>query len=177
MAMAADWYPSMGFEVHTLSHFCGVTFARLSGHLILDKDNIDIGMRILNHTGLFPKEYKMWILRGNDASKTNYFVSFKTFWENAVQIAAFTAVPASQHRYCMATTNDDASAQLLTDVVLNFRTAFAATQELLQSNTVNILAIQGQLQMLCQAVGTGQPPLQQPFLPTSTPAGIHPRSR
>jgi hypothetical protein len=57
----------------------------------------------------------------------------------------------------MAATDDDASASL-TDAVFNFGTAYAATQETLRSNTVNITAIQGQLQMLCQAVGNGQPP-------------------
>ena len=57
----------------------------------------------------------------------------------------------------MAATDDDASASL-TDAVSNFGTAYAATQETLRSNTANITAIQGQLQMLCQAVGNGQPP-------------------
>jgi hypothetical protein len=162
MAMATDWQPSMGFEVRTLCLFCSVTFASLSGHPIMDKDTIDIGMHILNRMGLFLKEYKMWILCGNDASKTNEFVSFKTFWENAVKIAAFTTVSESQHRYGMAPTNNDASAQSLMDAALNINTAFTATQESLQSNTTNILVIQGQLQMLCQAFNSVQPPQQQP---------------
>jgi hypothetical protein len=97
MAMAPNWHPSMGFEVLTLCHFRGITFASLSGHPITDKDMVHIGIRVLDHTGLFPKEYKTWILSGNGTSKTNDFISFKTFWENAVQIAAFTTVPASQH--------------------------------------------------------------------------------
>jgi hypothetical protein len=73
----------------------------------------------------------MWILRGKGASKTNDLVSFKTFRGNAVQISAFTTVPASQHGYGMAATNDDALAHLLTDAVSTFGTAYAATQELL----------------------------------------------
>jgi hypothetical protein len=97
MAMAANWHPSMGFEVITLHPFHDVTFASLSGLPITDKDMVNIGIRVLNCTGLYPKEYKMWILHSNDASKMNDFISFKTFWENAVQIAAFTAIPASQH--------------------------------------------------------------------------------
>ena len=44
------------------------------------------------------------------------------------------------------------------DAVSNFGTAYAATQESLQSNTANIMAIQGKLQMLCQAIGNNQPP-------------------
>jgi hypothetical protein len=57
----------------------------------------------------------------------------------------------------MVATDNKASASL-TDSVSNFGTAYAATQESLQSNTANIMAIQGQLQMLCQAIGNGPPP-------------------
>jgi hypothetical protein len=162
MAMAADWHPSMGFDLLTMRLFRGVTFASLSGHPITDKNKVDIGIRVLNLMGFFPKEYKMWVLHGNDTSKMNNFVPFKTFWENAVQIAAFTAVLASQHGYGMAATDNNALVHLLMDAVSNFGTAYAVTQESLQSNATNIAAIQGQLQMLCQAVGAGQPPQQQP---------------
>ena len=82
------------------------------------------------------------------------FAAFKSFWENAVQIAAFTSVPASQHGYGMVATNDDTSTSL-TNAVSNFGTVYAATQESLQSNTANIMTIQGQFQMLCQAVRNG----------------------
>ncbi len=128
MDMAADWHPSMGFEVLTSRLFHGVTFASLSSHPITDKDTVDIGVHVLNCTGLFAKEYKMWILQGNDANNVIDFAAFKSFWENAVQIAAFTSAPASQHGYGMAATNDNASASL-TDAVSNFSTAYAATQE------------------------------------------------
>jgi hypothetical protein len=132
----------MEFVVLTSRLFCGVTFASLSDHPVTDKDMVDIGVRVLNHTGLFSKEYKTWNLRGNNASKTNDFVSFKTFWENTVpQIAACIAVPASQHGYGMAATNDDASAHLLTDEVSTFGMVYAATQESLRLNATNISAI------------------------------------
>ncbi len=78
-AMAADWHPLMGFDLLALCLFHGVTFKSLSGHLIMDKDTINIGMCILNCMGLFPKEYKTWILRGNDGAKTNDCISFKCF--------------------------------------------------------------------------------------------------
>jgi hypothetical protein len=155
--MAADWHPSMGFEVLTSRLFRGVTFASLSGHPITDKDTVDIGVHVLNRTGLFGEEYKAWILRGDDPNNAIDFAAFKSFWENAVQIAAFTAVPASNHGYGMGLANDDDTASL-TDAVSNFGTAYATTQESLRSNTANINAIQGQLQMLCQALGNGQPP-------------------
>ena len=61
-AMAANWHPSMGFEVLTSCLFRGVTFASLSGHPISDKDTVDNGVHVLNCTGLFAEEYKMWIL-------------------------------------------------------------------------------------------------------------------
>jgi hypothetical protein len=69
---------------------------------------------------------------------------------------AFTSVLASQHGYGMATTDEDAES--LTDAVSNFGTAYAATQESLRSTTANIAAMQEQIQMLCQVIGTGQPP-------------------
>ncbi len=129
--MTNDWHPSKGFAVLTLHLFCDITFVSLSGHPITDKDTVDIGIRVLNHTGLFPEEHKTWILCGNDARKMNDFVSFKTFWENAVQTAAFAAVPASQYRYGIAATNNDASAHFLTDAMSNFGTAYTANREFL----------------------------------------------
>ena len=57
-AMAANWHPSMGFEVLTLCLFRGVAFASLSRHPITDNDTIDISVHVLNRTGLFAKEYK-----------------------------------------------------------------------------------------------------------------------
>jgi hypothetical protein len=56
----------------------------------------------------------------------------------------------------MAATNKDAES--LMDAVSNFGTAYTTTQESLRSTTANIAGMQGQIQMLCQAIGTGQPP-------------------
>ncbi len=80
-AMAADWHHSMGFEVLTLRLFHGITFTSLSGHTITNNHTVNIGIRVLNCTGLFAKKYKAWIFCGNNASKTNNFVAFKSFWE------------------------------------------------------------------------------------------------
>jgi hypothetical protein len=76
-AMAANRHPSIGFKVLTLRLFHGVTFASLSGHPITDNNTINISVRILNHTGVFAKECKAWILRGDDASKTNNLAAFQ----------------------------------------------------------------------------------------------------
>ncbi len=89
---------------------------------------VHIGVRVLNRTGLFGEEYKAWILQGNNPNNAIDFAAFKSFWENAVQIAAFTAVLASTHGYGMGVANYDDTASL-TDAVSNFGTAYAATQE------------------------------------------------
>jgi hypothetical protein len=125
MALAANRHPSMGFEVLTLQLFCSVTFTSLSGHPVTDKDIVNISGRILNHTGLFPKEYTSWILYGNNARKMNNFVPFKICCENAVQVAVLTTIPASQHGYGTVATNNDVLGQMLTDVVSNFGLAYA----------------------------------------------------
>ena len=152
-AMALEWHPSQGFELLVARLFRGATFANLAKYPIPDDDIVDIGIRVLHCTGLFAKEYKAWITRGNNAKNLMNFAVFHAFWETAVNIAAFTATPASQHRYSMAATEDDASTTLLTDAVNNFGVAYAATQESLQSSNATISAMQGQLQMLCNMIG------------------------
>jgi hypothetical protein len=84
---------------------------------------------VLNCTGFFAKEYKNWIVHGDGSTKTNNFHSFKSFWENAVQLASCTSVPASHHGYSMAGNNNNASTQSLMDVDTNFWVAYATTQE------------------------------------------------
>jgi hypothetical protein len=86
MVMAANWHLSIWFEVLTSHLFSGITFASLSGHPITDNDMVNIGVRVLNRMGLFSKEYKTWILHGNNTSKTNDFALFKSFWENAIAV-------------------------------------------------------------------------------------------
>jgi hypothetical protein len=98
----------------------------LAKYPINDKDIVDIGIHILHQMGLFVEEYKTWILRGDNATKTNDFTAFSTFGADAVNIASFTATPASSHGYGMAAAEDDSSA--LTDAVSNFGAAYAATQ-------------------------------------------------
>jgi hypothetical protein len=87
------------------------------------------------------------------------FAAFHTFWGTAINIASFTATPASQHGYGMNVVEDGASAASLTNVVSNFGVAYTATQESLRNNNNNnsINAMQGQIQMLCNAIGN-QPP-------------------
>ena len=151
--MALDWHPSQGFELLVARLFCGATFANLAKYPIPDDDIVDIGIRVLHRTGLFAKEYKAWITLGDDATNSMSFAAFRAFWETAVNIAAFTATPASQHGYGMAAAKDNALTTLLTDAVNNFGIVYAATQESLRSSNASISAMQGQLQMLCNMIG------------------------
>jgi hypothetical protein len=157
-AMALDWHPLQGFELLVACLFYGATFANLAKYSIPDDDIVDIRIRVLHRTGLFAEEYKAWITRGNNPTNSMSFAAFRAFWETAVNIAAFTATPASQHGYGMAAAKDEALTTSLTDAVNNFGVAYAATQESLQSNNATISAMQGQLQMLCNMIGNRPPP-------------------
>ena len=79
--------------------------------------------------------------------------AFCYFWETAVNIASFMATPALQHSYGMNAVEDNPSATYLTGAVSNFGVAYAATQESLRNNNTSINAMQGQIQMLCNALG------------------------
>ena len=173
-AMALEWHPSQGFELLIARLFRGATFAALAKYPIPDDDIVDIGIRVLHRTGLFAEEYKTWITRGDDPANDMSFAAFRIFWETAVNIAAFTATPASQHGYGMAAAEDDASTASLTDAVSNFGVAYAATQESLRSTNATISAMQGQLQMLCNVIGNQPPPGMLQF---HQPPGQSRRSR
>jgi hypothetical protein len=159
--MASEWHPSMCFELLAAPLFRGATFAILTKCHINDDDIVDIGIRVLHQMGLFSEEYKTWILHGNNATKTNNFTAFRAFWADAVNIASFTATPASSHGYRMAAAKDNSSA--LTDAVSNFRAVYTATQESQRTSNKAINAMQGQIQMLCQALGSHPPPNMMPY--------------
>jgi hypothetical protein len=146
----------MGFELLPARLFHGATFANLAKYPINDNNIVDIGIRILHQTGLFSEEYKTWILCGDNATKTNDFTAFRNFWADAVNIASFTATLASSHGYGIAAAKDNSSA--LTDAVSNFGAAYAATQESQRTSNKAINTMQGQIQMLCQALGSHPPP-------------------
>jgi hypothetical protein len=66
---------------------------------------------------------------------------------------SFTATPTLQRGYVMNFVDEDASAASLTDAVSNFGGAYTTTQESIQNNNASINAMQGQIQMLCNAIG------------------------
>jgi hypothetical protein len=70
----------------------------------------------------------------------------------------------------MNNVKNDPSAAYLTDAVFNFGAAYTATQESLHNNNTSINAIQGQIQMLCNALGN-QPPACMLQYPQQTSQG------
>ncbi len=61
----------------------------------------------------------------------------------------------------MAATKDNSSA--LTDAVSNFGVAYAVTKESQGTSNEAINAMQVQIQMLCQALGSHPPPNMMPY--------------
>jgi hypothetical protein len=64
------------------------------------------------------------------------------------------ATPVLQHGYGMNAIEDNSSASSLTNAVSNFGMVYAATQESLRNNNPSINVMQGQIQILCNALGT-----------------------
>jgi hypothetical protein len=116
------------------------------------------------------EEYKAWITRGNNPTNDIDFDAFCSFWETAVNIVSFTATPASQHSFGMTTIEDDPSAAYLTNAVSNFGMAYAPPYESLRNNNASINAMQGQVQILCNALGN-QPPAGMLQYPQQTNQG------
>jgi hypothetical protein len=156
-AMTLEWHPSQGLELLVRCLFQGATFANLAKHPIPDDDIVNIGICVIHQTGLFAEENKAWITHGNNPTNNMDFAAFRSFWDTAVNIVSFTATPASQHGYGMNAAEDNASAASLTNAVSNFGVVYATMQESLCNNNAFINAMQGQIQMLCNAIGN-QPP-------------------
>jgi hypothetical protein len=169
-AMALEWHPSKGFKLLVVCLFQGATFANLAKHPIPNDDIVGIGICVTHWTGLFVEEYKAWITHGDNPTNDMDFAVFCSFWETAVNIASFTATTALQLGYGMNAVEDNPSASYLTDAVSNFVAAYATMQESLCNNKASINAMQGQIQMLCNALGN-QPPAGMPQYPQQTNQG------
>jgi hypothetical protein len=156
-AMTLEWHPSQGFELLVPHLLWGATFANLAKHPIPGDDIVDIGICVIHHTGLFAEEYKVWITCSNNPTNIMDFAAFHTFWEIAVNIVSFMATPALQHGYGMNAVEDNASANSLIYAVSNFGMAYTTTQESLCNNNTSINSMQGQIQMLCNAIGNHSP--------------------
>jgi hypothetical protein len=70
---------------------------------------IDIGLCIIKRCGMYSKEYKNWIARGNESPPIVEMIdSFKEYLSKAIALVNQTAALASQHSYGMAVVNDNA---------------------------------------------------------------------
>jgi hypothetical protein len=71
------------------------------------------------------------------------------------------SIPAAQHSYGMAATDDNTPQALYSKLLVIFGTAYAATQEMIKTQATNMAAMQGQLmnnQQFCMAVSQQPPP-------------------
>jgi hypothetical protein len=162
--------PNSRFELLVPRLFRGAIFSNLAKHPIPDDDIVNIGICVIHQTGLFAEEHKAWITRCDNPTNNMDLAAFRSFWETTVNIASFTATPASQHSYGMNAIENDPSAAYLTNAVSDFGAAYAAMQGSLCNNNASINAMQGQIQMLCNALGN-QPPAGMPQYPQQTNQG------
>jgi hypothetical protein len=111
---------------------------------------------------MYGKEYKAWIARKAIRPHiVETFDTFKTFWAVKITLVNQTAIPASLHRYRMATVNNDDSVVSYGKSIANFRAAYTTTQESVKAQGTTIALMQGQLQAMqqyCMALQQ-QPPL------------------
>jgi hypothetical protein len=63
--MAADWYPSDGFEPLATRLFIDASYASTARYPMDDCDVIDIGLRVIKRCGMYSEENKNWIAREN----------------------------------------------------------------------------------------------------------------
>jgi hypothetical protein len=158
--MASTWPPSKGFEPLAMRLYIGASYASATCYPMDDRDVINIGLHVIKHCGMYPKEAKNWILSKNAVPQIVKTInSFKEYWADAIAFINQTAVPASQHGYGMTAMDEDVSVALHGDSLVNFGATFAAMQDTMKSQTNSLVAMQNQLanSQLCMNVRQ-QPP-------------------
>jgi hypothetical protein len=160
--MAADWHPSDGFEPLATRLSVGASYKSAAHYPMNDHDVIDIGLREIKQCGMYSKEYKNWIARKSETPAIVEMIdSFKEYWASVITLVNQTSIPAGQHSYGMAATNNDALHALYSKLLANFGAAYDATQETIKTQATNMAAMQGQLtniKQFCMAVGQQPPP-------------------
>jgi hypothetical protein len=159
--MAATRHPSDGFEPLAMRLFIGASFMSVASYPMDNRDVIDIGLRIIKRCGMYAKEYKNLISRKNAVPLIVKMIdSFKEYWANVIALINQTAVLALHHGYGMTAVDNNALLVLYGDLLTNFGTGYAATQETMKSQADSLVAMQGQLayiQQFCMVIGQ-QPP-------------------
>jgi hypothetical protein len=160
--MAADWHPGNGFDALTLRLFTGAAYANATGYPIVDRNIVDIRIRVIKRCGLYAEEYKSWIAQATATPRiTETLDTFKTFWADKITLVNQTAIPASSHGYGMAAVNNDDTVASYGESIANFRAAYAATQESVKTQGTMIVALQTQLQAMqhyCMGLQQQPPP-------------------
>jgi hypothetical protein len=167
--MAATWHPSKGSEPLATHLFISASYTSAARYPMDDHDDIYIGLCIIKRCAMYAKEYKNWILRKNVVPAIVKTIdSFKEYWASMVALVNQTAVPALQHGYNMTAMDGNALVTLYRDLLANFGTVFAATQETMKSQSNSLVAMQNQLAniQLCMTVrqkppSSGYTPAQQ----------------
>ena len=125
----ANWHPGNGFDDLALRLFTGVAYANATGYPIVDRNIIDIGIRIIKRRGLYAEEYKSWIAQATTTPRVVKMLdTFKTFLADNITLVNQTAIPASLHGYGMAAVNNENTVALLEESIANFGTVNTATQ-------------------------------------------------
>jgi hypothetical protein len=135
----------------------------MDNHDIID---IDIGLRIIKHCGMYTKEYKNWILHENAVPPIIKTInSFKEYWDGTIALVNQNAVLALQHGYGMTTMDDDALVATYNDLLVSFGAAFAATQETMKSQADSLVTMQNQLANIQLCMNNGQQPPSSSYIP------------
>jgi hypothetical protein len=160
--IAANWHPSNCFDALTLGLFMSAAYPNATGYPIVDRNIVNIGIRVIKQCGLYAEEYKSWIAR---ATATPHIVkmldTFKKFWADKITLVNQTAIPASLHGYGMAAVNNDDTEASYSESIANFGAASAATQESVKTQATMIVLMQTQLQAMqlyCMGLQQQPPP-------------------
>jgi hypothetical protein len=151
--MAADWHPSNGFKPLMTRLFVGASYASVAPYPMNDCDVINIGLRVIKRCGMYSEEYINAIIEMID--------SFKEYCSRVILLINQTSIPATQHGYGMAATDNNALLAPYSESLANFSAAYAATQETIKTQATSMATMQGQLtniQQFCMAVGQQPPP-------------------
>ena len=148
-------------------------YSNATGYPIVDRDIVDIGIRVIKRCGLYAEEYKSWIARATATPRVvETLDTFKTFWAGKITLVNQTAIPASSRGYGMATVNNDTTVELFEESIANFGAAYAATQELVKTQGTTIASMQTQLQAMYQyCMGLQQQPPPAIYAPQQQAQG------
>jgi hypothetical protein len=97
------------------------------------------------------KEYKNLIACENKSPPIiELIVSFKEYWADAIALINQMTILATNHGYGMAAMDDYALFASYDELLANFGTAYAVTQESIKNQATRLAAIQGQLASIQQ---------------------------